>query len=83
MDLTDAQGASLEPLIPQPRGRADGRGRPWRDPRDVLYGVLWILETGAPRAALPRRYPPYQTCHRRRRSWVRAGGLERILRARA
>ena len=28
MDLTDEQWAVLEPLIPKPRLRADGRGRP-------------------------------------------------------
>ena len=47
MDLTDEQWAVLEPLVPTPRVRADGRGRPWRDPRDVLNGMLWILKTGA------------------------------------
>ncbi len=81
MDLTDEQWAVLEPLIPKPRVRADGRGRPWRDPRDVLNGVLWILKTGAHWADLPRRFPPYQTCHRRYQSWVRAGVLERVLHA--
>src|SRR5215216_389866 len=81
MDLTDEQWAVLEPLVPKPRVRPDGRGRPWRDPRDVLNGVLWVLKTGAPWADLPRRYPPYQTCHRRYQGWVRAGVLDRILRA--
>jgi transposase len=65
MDLTDEQWDLLEPLIPQPPRRKDGRGRPWRDPRDVLNGILWILRTGAPWKDLPERYPPYQTCHRR------------------
>ena len=48
MDLTDEQWELLGPLIPKPPRREDGRGRPWRDPRDVLNGVLWILRTGAP-----------------------------------
>jgi len=59
VDLTDAQWAVLEPLLPTPRRRPDGRGRPWRDPRDVLNGILWILKPGAPWQDLPRRYPPY------------------------
>ena len=79
MDLTDAQWAVLEPVLPKPRRRADGRGRPWRDPRDVLNGVLWILKTGAPWHDLPERYPPYQTCHRRYQTWVRTGVLDRVL----
>jgi transposase len=61
MDLTDQQWEVLEPLIPDPPQREDGRGRPWRDPRDVLNGILWILRTGAPWKDLPERYPPYQT----------------------
>jgi transposase len=48
MDLTDEQWEILEPLIPKPPRRDDGRGRPWRDPRDVLNGILWIVRTGAP-----------------------------------
>jgi transposase len=81
MDLTDQQWAILAPLLPKPRVRRDGRGRPWRDPRDVLNGILWILRTGAPWKDLPERYPSYQTCHRRFQRWVHAGTLRRVLKA--
>jgi len=47
MELTDAQWAIIEPLIPKPRGRKDRRGRPWREPREVLgfvhLGCICIL----------------------------------------
>jgi len=36
-------------------------GRPWKDTRVVLNGVLWILRTGAQWQDLPKRHPPYQT----------------------
>ena len=78
MDLTDAQWASLEPMF-RPKRRSDGRGRPWRDTRSVLHGVLWILRTGAQWRELPSKYPPYQTCHRRFQSWQRSGLLTRAL----
>ena len=81
MKLTDEPWAVLEPLIPAPRRRADGRGRPWADTRAVLNGMLWILRTGAPWQDLPDRYPPYQTCHRRFQQWRRAGVIERLLHA--
>ena len=55
-DLTDSQWATLDPLIPEPSGRKDGRGRPWKDRRAVLNGILWVLRTGAPWADLPDRY---------------------------
>ena len=81
MDLTDEQWQLLEPLIPKPPRRSDGRGRPWRDARDVLNGILWVLRTGAPWKDLPERYPPYQTCHRRFQQWAQDGTVEKILRA--
>ncbi len=79
MDLTEEQWKFVEPLIPKPKVRTDGRGRPWRDPRDVLDGTLWVLRTGAPWKDLPPRYPPYQTCHRRFQQWSRDGTIEKIL----
>jgi len=69
----------LEPLIPEPPRREDGKGRPRRNPREVLDGILWTLRTGAQWADLPDRYPPYQTCHRRFQEWVRSGVLDTIL----
>src|SRR6185295_12730167 len=80
MDLTDQQWALLEPLFEEKR-RADGRGRPWRDARAVLNGVLWVLRTGAPWKDLPGRYPPYQTCHRRFQQWERRGVFRAVLEA--
>jgi transposase len=81
MDLTDEQWAVLSQIIPTPPRRAHGRGCPWRDPRAVLNGILWILRTGAQWKDLPARYPPYQTCHRRFQLWVRSGVLDQIFRA--
>ena len=78
MDLTDKHWAIIEPLF-EPTRRADGRGRPWRNARDVLNGVLWVLRTGAPWYDLPDRYPPYQTCHRRFQQWQRTGVLRDLL----
>jgi transposase len=70
MDLTDEQWAVLEPLILPPPRRTDGKGWPWRYPREILNGILWVLRTGAPWHDLPERYPPYQTCHRRFQQWI-------------
>ena len=78
-DLSDEQWRAIAPLIPKPRRRADGRGRPWQDSRAVLGGILWILRGGAPWNALPANSPPYQTCHRRFQQWVKAGVLRQVL----
>ena len=80
-DLTDAQWATLDTLIPEPAPRRDGRGRPWKDRRAVLNGILWVLRTGAPWADVPERYPSYQTCHRRFQQWVRSGVMRGVLEA--
>jgi transposase len=75
MDLTDKQGERLVELLPAPKRR----GRPRRDDRKVLNGILWILRTGAPWKDMPERYPPYQTCHRRFQSWTEAEVMPTIL----
>ena len=80
-DLSDAQWAVLDNLIPETLRRADGKGRPWKDRRIVLNGILWVLRTGAPWAEVPDRYPSYQTCHRRFQQWVRSGVMRTILEA--
>jgi transposase len=79
MELTDVQWELLKSLV-EPKTSPKRRGRPWRDTRRVLEGVLWILRTGAQWAELPDKFPPYQTCHRRFQRWVREGVLVKILR---
>jgi transposase len=83
MDLTDEQWEAIRRFVPGPErdGTTEKGGRPWKDPRDVLHGILWVLRTGAPWADLPARYPPYATCHRRFQKWEREGVLDRILAA--
>jgi transposase len=79
-ELQDEQWALIEPLLPKQVRRADGRGRPPCDDRAVLNGILWILRSGARWKDLPRRFPSYQTCHRRFQQWVDDGTLSKILR---
>lgn len=78
-EVSEEQWSLLEPIL-RPKQRADGKGRPPADTRSVLNGVLWILGTGAQWRELPKKYPPYQTCHRRFQQWVRSGRLEKVLR---
>src|SRR5438105_3542094 len=78
--LTDEQWKNIGPLIPPVSRRPDGRGRPWKETREVLDGIFWVLRTGAAWQDLPKEFLPYQTCHRRFQSWVRSGVLKRVLR---
>lgn len=68
MDITNEQWEIISPIIKIPV-KKNHRGRPRRNDRPILDGVLWILRTGAPWKDLPDRYPPYQTCHRRFQEW--------------
>jgi transposase len=81
MDLKDEQWEIVKRLLPKAAKRADGRGRPRVNDRDILNGILWILRTGARWQDLPERYPPYQTCHRRFQEWVSSGVFEKLLKA--
>lgn len=74
-ELTDAAWARIEPLLPA-RG---GRGRQWRDHRQVINAILWKLRTGAPWRDLPERYGPWKTAHERLRIWTADGTWDRIL----
>lgn len=79
MDLTSKQWDLIKQYLPEPKS---GQGKPGRPPtcyRKVLNGILWIHRTGAPWKDLPRRYAPYQTCHRRFQSWVKKGIFRKIL----
>lgn len=78
-EITNEQWAVIEPLIPKRGRRSDGRGRPPREERAIVEGILWVLRTGAPWMDLPDRYPSYSTCYRRFREWMRRGVLREIL----
>lgn len=46
--LSDREWEVLEPLLPKVKKRKDGKGRPPKEPRAVLDGIIWILFSGAP-----------------------------------
>lgn len=54
------------------------RGRPPAPFREVLDGIIYVLNAGCQWKALPRKYGSGSTCHRRFQQWVRQGVFERI-----
>lgn len=56
-DLTDAQWATLEPLIPRPA--RVGRPRP-ADMREIVNAMFYITREGCTWRALPRDFPPWK-----------------------
>jgi transposase len=77
-ELTDEQFAKLAPLLPPER---PATGRPNKDHRTIIEGVLFRLRTGVPWRDLPERYGPWQTVYSRFRRWQRAGVWARVLAA--
>src|SRR6476620_12492356 len=77
-ELSEAQWASLAPLLPPQKAK---RGRPSRDHRTLLNGILWKIRTGAPWRDVPERYGPWQTLYGRFRRWAADGLLLRMARA--
>lgn len=59
-DLTDAEWAVLEPLLPGP----SPIGRPPTWPmRDIVEAIFYVLRGGIPWRMLPRCFPPRQTVY--------------------
>jgi transposase len=78
-DINDEEWQRIAPLLPELRPRAELRGRPLANTRSVMNGVLWVMYSGATWSAMPRKYPSYQTCHRRFKAWHESGVLKRVM----
>lgn len=74
-DLTDSEWALIEPHIPS--ARRGGRRREV-DVREVLQGVLYLLETGCQWCHLPKDFPPRSTVWEYFDLWRYDGTLDRI-----
>ena len=77
-DLTDAQWAVLEPLLP--RGKKPGRSPTWTK-RQLIDGIRWRARAGAPWRDVPLSYGPWQTVYGLFRRWQRNGTWAQVLTA--
>lgn len=77
--LTDEQWQSVQSHIPVSTART---GRPARDPRQMLDGILWVLVTGAAWRDLPEhRFGAWETVYYYFAKWQRDGVFQNILQA--
>ncbi len=74
-DLTDSEWALVATLIPP--AKRGGRKREV-DVREVMNGILYVLETGCQWRALPKDLPPKSTVHDYFMLWEFDGTLERL-----
>ena len=74
-DLTDAEWALVEPLIPP--AKRGGRRRTV-DLREVMNGIFYVLSTGCQWRALPKDLPPRSTVNEYFKLWEWDGTLVRL-----
>lgn len=77
-DLTDAQWAVLEPLLPV--GKKPGRPPKWTK-RQLIDGIRWRIRVGSPWRDVPPEYGCWQTVYGLFRRWQRAGVWVQIIAA--
>lgn len=74
-DLTDAQWAILEPLVPAVKPG----GRPLKHPRrEIVNALLYVLRGGISWRALPHDLPPWQTVYDYFRIWRDDGTWDHV-----
>jgi len=76
--LDDAQWNLIEPLLPPQRS---GKGRPMRDHRQVVEGVIYRYRCGIAWRDLPSSFGPWQTVWKRHRRFSGDGTWDKVLAA--
>jgi transposase len=73
--LSEAAWVRIEPLMPSSEGR---RGRPFRDHRQVLEGIIYRFRTGIAWRDLPGEFGPWQTVWERHQRFSSEGTYDKI-----
>ena len=66
-EISDGERERIEGLIP--KREAGTRGRPPKENRKMLNGILWVTRSGAAWRDLPERYGPWETVYKRFAKW--------------
>lgn len=74
-EVSDEQWKILKPYLGNTSVKM---GRPPKDNRVLLNGVLWVLHTGAPWRDLPEYYGPWQTVYKRFAQWQENAKLKEV-----
>lgn len=78
-DMTDAEWALIEPLLPVPACETPTGGRPEKHPRrEIVDAIRYVVDTGCKWRALPRDFPPWRTCYGFMARWAAAGVVGQI-----
>ena len=77
-EITSKQWERIQDLFPPER--TGKRGRPAKNNRDMLNGMIWIARSGAQWRELPSCYGPWQSVYSRFAKWRDSGVLENVFR---
>lgn len=77
-ELTTSEWNRIKDYLPPER--SGQKGRPRKDNRMMLNGMLWILRTGCQWRELPECYGSWQSVYARFRKWQKDGIFEKIFR---
>jgi transposase len=80
--VPDALWERVAPLLPVPKKKEFGRGRPRASDRAALEAIVFVLRTGIPWEMLPAKQFGLSgmTAWRRLEQWARAGVFEQLQR---
>jgi transposase len=68
--LNDEEWSKIQHLMPS----NDGRGRNYRNHREVVGGIIWAMRSGARWRDIPEeQFAPWTTVYSRYRNWVQSG----------
>ena len=76
--LDDQMWERIAPLLPSSVGR---RGRPFRDHRQVIEGIVYRYRTGIAWRDLPETFGPWQTVWKRHHRFALDGTWDKVLTA--
>ena len=77
-EITNEEWERLKGLLPAEK--TGKKGRPRKDNRTMLNGMLWIARSGCQWRELPERYGKWSGVYTRFRKWRDEGVLEHIFR---
>lgn len=78
-ELTNEEWNRIKDLLPPEN--TGKKGRPCKDNRIMLNGMLWIARSGCQWRELPEYYGKWQGLYTRFRKWRDNGTLEKVFRA--
>ena len=74
-EISNREWESIKDKLPERTGK---RGRPAKNNRIMLNGMLWIAKTEAQWREMPECYEPWQSVYARFRKWQKDGVWEKI-----